>query len=277
MIVTETEWNQAATVLGDAGPSLPPSYDDSIMQRPPLPPRSPRSTPSIESPGGQLGEPSTSVQNSPAAEEPAMRYDTNSLAPSVSPSPQAPIQYTFVQSSFNSMILTYQAALVPMYHISTYTNCFVPSSYITVIRRGDSESGALVGQFEMGASVKRSTITLDGKEKLTDAVIHKTKSGKKYFIWRWSADESTHLSWSIEGPIKYCYIGNGIGSKQHPVAFYSPPPLSPRADGRPSPLPALKIYPEGKPKFDHILVSALIIERHRLTPSSLFSVQSWTM
>lgn len=277
MIITETEWNQAAVVHGgdQEAPSHPPSYNDTMIQRPRLPPRSPRpsASPNPDSPNVPLGE-SSSTQNSPAAEE-VMRC---SFPSPTNPSAQGPILYVFVQNSFNSMVLTYQPATLPVYHISTHTNCFIPSSYITVIRRGDSEAGVFVGQFEMGISVKKSTITLDGKEKLTDAVLQKYKSrSDKYYLWRWSVDESSQLSWSMEGPAKYCFLGNGISGKRQPIACYTPPPLTPRADGRPSPPPSLKMYPEGASMFDHIVISALIIERHRLTPSSSSSVQSWSL
>lgn len=36
----------------------------------------------------------------------------------------------------------------PRYHISVSTNCFTPSSYITTVRKGGSEVGELVGEFE---------------------------------------------------------------------------------------------------------------------------------
>ncbi|KAA1471961.1 hypothetical protein DENSPDRAFT_838072 [Dentipellis sp. KUC8613] len=36
----------------------------------------------------------------------------------------------------------------PLYHISVHMNCLMPSSYITIVRRGASESGQYVGEFE---------------------------------------------------------------------------------------------------------------------------------
>jgi hypothetical protein len=50
------------------------------------------------------------------------------------------------------------------------------------------------------------------------------------------------------------------------LATFTPPPLTPRADGRPSPAATLKVYPEGQRLFDHIIISSLILERRRLMP-----------
>lgn len=36
----------------------------------------------------------------------------------------------------------------PLYHISVSMNCFIPSSYITTLRRGANEYGDLVAEFE---------------------------------------------------------------------------------------------------------------------------------
>ena len=36
----------------------------------------------------------------------------------------------------------------PIYHITVEMNCLRPASYITVVRRGGSERGSYVGEFE---------------------------------------------------------------------------------------------------------------------------------
>ncbi|PSS37471.1 hypothetical protein PHLCEN_2v678 [Hermanssonia centrifuga] len=61
-----------------------------------------------------------------------------------------PVIYMFAHAdqSYNGMLLQSQRAMIPLYHISVRLNCFVPSSYITIINRGDSEHGEEVGQFE---------------------------------------------------------------------------------------------------------------------------------
>ena len=46
------------------------------------------------------------------------------------------------------MNLQSQVAMVPIYHISVRMNVFIPSSYITIVTRGDNVRGEAVGQFE---------------------------------------------------------------------------------------------------------------------------------
>lgn len=61
-----------------------------------------------------------------------------------------PITYVFtpILHSFNSMVVRSQLVPIPMYHIAVRMNCFIPSSYITVVTRGDTVEGEEVGQFE---------------------------------------------------------------------------------------------------------------------------------
>ncbi|CAL1698874.1 unnamed protein product [Somion occarium] len=279
MIVTESEFEynqgppeeaqqnesaQSVQPSPSTGMLEPPSYIDVIGTR---------SSASRRHPGHSRDRsqaPSTSHASAGGASGSAQDH-WNSAA-------QGPITYKFVTQSFNSMLLKYEPADLPLYHISTYMNCFIPSSYITVIRRGDSEAGDFVGQFEMGISVKKSTIMIGGKEKVTDAVLSKNQhKAVRTWLWRWHNDENTHLSWTYDSPVKYCYRRAKPGSPEPPLlASYTPPPLVPR-DGRPSPAPSLKVYPDGQPLFDHILVSALVIERKRLTPSSAGPLMSWSV
>ena len=46
------------------------------------------------------------------------------------------------------MIVQSQDAVIPLYHIFVRMNCFIPSSYITTLSRGDTEYGEEVGHFE---------------------------------------------------------------------------------------------------------------------------------
>lgn len=61
-----------------------------------------------------------------------------------------PITYLFapVEHSFNAMVLQSQNAMLPLYHIFVRMNCFIPSSFITTVHRGDTEYGEEVGHFE---------------------------------------------------------------------------------------------------------------------------------
>ncbi|KAL4247569.1 hypothetical protein ABKN59_007741 [Abortiporus biennis] len=274
MIIPEDDWNRAVTIHG-AGPSTdppisttePPNYHDVVDRRPT---------------NHRSREP-TSSNSTRMSRRPEMSGSASGLTPaeeykrSVA---RGSITYTFMQQSFNAMVLIYQPASVPVYHISTHLNIFIPSSHITVVHRGDSEAGDLVGQFEMGVSVKKSTVTIDGREKLTDSVLFKGKGrSDRMWQWRWYNDDNMHLSWSFDSQVKQCYLKHkGPGTQEPPLlASYTPPPLTPRADGKPAPLATMKIYPEGQALFDQILISALIIERKRLTPSSSLSLMSWSI
>lgn len=66
--------------------------------------------------------------------------------------PIVPLTYQFSPlAGTNSMILVPPATAAdtrPKYHISVSMNCFIPSSYITSIRRGGTENGEEVGDFE---------------------------------------------------------------------------------------------------------------------------------
>jgi hypothetical protein len=73
-----------------------------------------------------------------------VRYDTARV-------PTEPIKYTFSPQSFNTMLLVPPPDVQdtrPLYHISVALNCFIPSSFVTTIRRGASEYGEYVGEFE---------------------------------------------------------------------------------------------------------------------------------
>lgn len=107
-----------------------------------------------------------------------------------------PVTHTFVpvQHSFNSMVLHAQPLSIPVYHISVQMNCFIPSSFITVVSRGDSVDGVEVGRFEsvcceilrsgfshssrMGHSVRKDTVQLEGRERVIDLVL--TKHGTRH-------------------------------------------------------------------------------------------------
>ncbi|KAK7685466.1 hypothetical protein QCA50_011330 [Cerrena zonata] len=264
--VGSTEEGRSANTPPAATASEPPSYTDVIRSSGGRPQNRNSSVRSRHA-----NEASTSgVTSSPGGTRSAQEQCNIAAA-------QGPVSYKFITQSFNSMILVYEPANLPLYHISTHVNCFIPSSYITIVRRGDSESGRLVGQFEMGISVKKSTVLIDGREKVTDAVLMKSKfKSIHYWLWRWHSDEGMQLRWSYDSPVKYCFRRDDSTSDPPVLASYTPPPLVLR-DARPSPMPILKVYPEGQPFIDHILLSALIIERKRLTPSSATSVMSWSI
>ena len=63
-----------------------------------------------------------------------------------------------------------------------------------------------------------------------------------------------------------CYLGTkSVGTAENVLAAFTPPPLVPRADGRPAPAATLKLFPQGQEFLDHIVMSTLILERRRLS------------
>ncbi|KAF9453603.1 hypothetical protein P691DRAFT_658346 [Macrolepiota fuliginosa MF-IS2] len=69
----------------------------------------------------------------------------------VARNPVQPVRYQFSNLGANSMILLPPADAPdtrPVYHITVSMNCFVPNCYITTIRRGGTEQGEYVGDFE---------------------------------------------------------------------------------------------------------------------------------
>lgn len=295
MIITNGDYDNVETA------SLPPSYDElsviayePSLQRPV--PRAVHSTPSEPQPlalrrslrvvastpdmqvnaqrcraarasiGNHLSVPISSGGSSGHRSS----VSDGSSPPSPIPRHFHPVIYTFSQSSFNTMVLSADPNESPVqYHVSVQMNCFIPSSYITVVRRG-AEDGEMIGSFEMGISTKRSTITMDGWEQLTETVLRRQK-GKHKDLWEWTFHQNPrlHLSWHCDSPVKYCYMSQKVGKDEATLlASFSPLPPAPRADGQPSAQAALKIFPEGQRYADIVVMSCLILERKRMTPDS---------
>ncbi|TFK85235.1 hypothetical protein K466DRAFT_552414 [Polyporus arcularius HHB13444] len=155
------------------------------------------------------------------------------------------------------------------YHILVHMNCFCPSSFVTVVRRGAAD-GELVGSFEMGISTQRATVNMYGVEKHVDTVL--SREGKKAAdrIWQWNwGDVPQHsICWHRESPVRYCYFMGTDGRPNGPMAAAFTCSSSIVGPDGMSPQPAsLKVYPHGLRALDHIVVSALLVERKRLTPS----------
>ncbi|KAH9926854.1 hypothetical protein B0H21DRAFT_763903 [Amylocystis lapponica] len=270
----------------DISAGRPPSYDDSCqwLSPPNLSPNptSSGSSPSASSSSSSASTPSltTSAHSSgglspnPTAHAPGRlgphTENINGEVYFLPPKQQfAPVIYHFAQHTFNSMLLASRDSATPLYHISVHMNCFVPTSYITIICRGGTPDGEPVASFEMGLSTAKSTVTLAGCTRCTDVVLAKIGSkARRIYEWQWPADKQHHISWLCSSPVKYCYLSTQVGTPNASLlASFTPQALSPRADGAPAPPPALKLFPDGAPLADHIVLSALILERQRLSPS----------
>ncbi|KAI0918337.1 hypothetical protein AcV5_002348 [Taiwanofungus camphoratus] len=278
MIVPEAEWDANANgvqihVTPGPSPPEPPSYDDAIDPSFTRLPETHSSDPGSLS--NSEGSSNARVYSNGQATGSSPAIVDNGQVYLFPPRHFGPVIYIFSQETFHSMVLCARGESTPDYYISVAMNCFIPSSYITTIQRGGSRDGELVGSFEMGISTRKNTVTVDGREKLMDLVLchagskSNVRSLGRVWQWRWHNDDSLHLSWHSDSPVRYCYLSSQTGTPNATLlASYTPVPLSPRADGQPSPPASLKLFPEGRRLFDDILISALIIERKRLTPDS---------
>ncbi|EIM81984.1 uncharacterized protein STEHIDRAFT_161338 [Stereum hirsutum FP-91666 SS1] len=128
-----------------------------------------------------------------------------------------PTKYALAPRTPNSMLVLPPSADAgadsgenALYRISVNSNCFMPSSYITTIRRGGSEDGEFVGDFEIGDSMVKWTITI-GEQQMLLQNIMTTKKEEAHVraslrtnaraapvvaqAWDWNF-RGIHLQWS---------------------------------------------------------------------------------
>ncbi|KAK0233643.1 hypothetical protein IW262DRAFT_1331664 [Armillaria fumosa] len=178
--------------------------------------------------------------------------------------PTTNIVYSFSDIGDNAMILIPSPNAPdtrPKYHISVRMNCFIPSSYITTIRRGATQEGAIVGDFEMGIADKTATLFIRGKEFPIGDVLGKSGS-RRGGLWDWKFVKYG-LFWDCKRNPRKCF---SIDKKTLFAIFM--PVTNLRKPDTPAELPQLEVTPQGQPFFDDILLSVMIIERWRLTPAS---------
>lgn len=94
---------------------------------------------------------------------------------------EGPTKYTLAPRTPNSMLVlppsgsdaavNSDLSVNALYRISVNSNCFMPSSYITTIRRGGSEDGEFVGDFEIGDSLVKWTITIGERQMLLQNIM----------------------------------------------------------------------------------------------------------
>ncbi|ETW77313.1 hypothetical protein HETIRDRAFT_421455 [Heterobasidion irregulare TC 32-1] len=174
----------------------------------------------------------------------------------------------------------------PRYHISVHMNYFIPTSYITVVRKGATENGQCVGEFEMGLSERRSTVTIGQYETFLSSVLSRTGSHLNgEYHWR---NLDLHLYWDCRGrlfkvraptllalnlvfsvlnssPLQ-CFMINDVTKARAALAIYESPGLHDLRREGIDLVHCLEVTPDGQEHFDLILLSVLIIERKRLTP-----------
>ncbi|KAJ8462055.1 hypothetical protein ONZ45_g5210 [Pleurotus djamor] len=150
----------------------------------------------------------------------------------------------------------------PLYHISVKLNLnpFLPVSYITTVRRGADDQGPLVGSFEMSLSQRRATVSIGDIMTGLSKVLQTINSSPRHWSWNFG---DVRLRWDCRNvlddgsPMCICYARDDVSTQ---LASFVPPPLN---ASPPLPAATLTVFPEGHDCFDHILISALIVDRKR--------------
>ncbi|KAF8640773.1 hypothetical protein AX17_000423 [Amanita inopinata Kibby_2008] len=228
---------------------------------------------------------------------PALQYASISATPPNYLQAQRPstnITYTFVPNMDvpNSMTLnppSYLEGSHSPFCISVSMNCFTPSSHITTVRRG-SHHGELVGDFEQvftfsskpptylgdgggrfgTAAAKKPTVCIRGNEYPLNEVIESNHRLFRNVTW----------CYRIMEPERQVCLYWDEGSSNASIACFSSknktvtnllakflPPSHPRKQGRAQEFTRLEVTPHGHDVLDDIVMSALIVERLRTTPS----------
>ncbi|KAH9939483.1 hypothetical protein B0H21DRAFT_780603 [Amylocystis lapponica] len=176
--------------------------------------------------------------------------------------PTQPLIYSFVTWDPQTVYLLPPRAVDPgrgpIYTISVALNLapFVPLSYITTVRRGSDPDGEFVGEFELGVRHKRATVMIGARATRMSNVLQNERRSPKQFRWVY---EAADLRWdcrtALDDGSPMCICAD---ASSHQLASFVPPPL----DASP-PLPeaTLTVFPDGHRFFDHILLSALVVER----------------
>ncbi|KIJ59992.1 hypothetical protein HYDPIDRAFT_99636, partial [Hydnomerulius pinastri MD-312] len=176
------------------------------------------------------------------------------------------ITYTFTSWTSDSMLLMPPATasdLSPLYRISVSLNLnpFSPLSCVMTVQGGGSPSAPVIGTVEcLKQKQKHGTLMMEDSSSRLKNVLWNTSSPDQ---WRWSCND-INLRWDCRAiledgsPMCICYGCDAASDSQ--LATFIPPP----SDASP-PLPAaiLTVFPDGHQHFDHIVMSALIIERKR--------------
>jgi len=193
-----------------------------------------------------------------------MRISTNPRHPNFTPSIAEGYQFiTFVfrPTGFNTMVLSpLPSGHQPLYDITVTMNCLNPTSFVSTIRR--STDGEFVGEFEMGISSEKATIRYGDRYCYMEEIFHKFRKVPSKLNDRWIWEyKDTKLQWDGTGDetATRCYR-EGDKTKTNIAKLIPGSPIN-RQKGT-----VLEVYDNGRALMDHIVVSALIVERKRLSP-----------
>ncbi|KAJ7349324.1 hypothetical protein DFH08DRAFT_141907 [Mycena albidolilacea] len=134
--------------------------------------------------------------------------------------PLVPVNYEFSPRGFNTLLLLPPPGAQntrPQYHISVALNCMNPFSFITTVRRGASDTGPYVGEFEMGISTIPGTVVMaDCQMKIKEAI--RNDPGSRW-TWRFRDDPTQHIRWQLMDSstgVSNCFFA----SEPHPASTH---------------------------------------------------------
>ncbi|KAK0506246.1 hypothetical protein EDD18DRAFT_24077 [Armillaria luteobubalina] len=182
--------------------------------------------------------------------------------------PEYPITYTFTNWNSKTMLLipptdtatTSGSEPLPSYTISVSLNLnpFLPISYVTSVHRVGSEDSLFLGEFELAINHSREILIMGGFSTRISNVLSNIQSSPRHWWWGFG---NVSLRWDCRTALEdgsfmcICYAADDSRTQ---LATFIPPPIS---SSPPLPDPVLTVFPDGHQCFDHILISALIIER----------------
>ncbi|KAH8097035.1 hypothetical protein BXZ70DRAFT_944003 [Cristinia sonorae] len=172
------------------------------------------------------------------------------------------ITCTFDQISSHAMILVPPSSMMdtrPLYYISFKEDFFLPGNLITTIRRGGSENGKFVGEFNLkggqnGASVRMGS----GPERWLAEVWN--QQSHTYSKWKYD-DQSPLLLWERKTIVKSCHL---YDKNTESICRFAVPNYALRNSAVQVAKLELKTVAQDPDICDHIILSALLMERQRL-------------
>ncbi|TCD60693.1 hypothetical protein EIP91_009660 [Steccherinum ochraceum] len=174
------------------------------------------------------------------------------------------VTYTFSPIGSSSMVLVPPSTAInrdtrPLYHISWREDYWLAGNNITTIRRGGSENGQFVAEFNLKGDQKGASVRMGTYEEQWIGEVFKPRNGN-HQKWRYN-DHTPALYWDKRIHVKSCSLTANNGEI---IARFAPPNYNVRNIG--TQVSKLEVRPAGQDQVlcDHILVSALILERLRV-------------
>ncbi|KAI0814805.1 hypothetical protein BC629DRAFT_813521 [Irpex lacteus] len=220
--------------------------------------------------------------HSPLSAPHSPRNFSNPHSPLLAPRPirqqsfqqlQVPCTCTFYELANATMVLCPPGEVenqTPLYTFHVSPSCFQPMSFITTVKRGGPGSKQLIARFEMGMSRDPPTLLMDNiPYQLHDVFFEfrKVKSKLKQDRWRWVRGQY-NLHWYYSSDFEaICHHDSDqaktpLATLISAAGAHTPGTLPPSGQ----PMTRLMVMTPNQALLDEIVVSALLVERKRLTP-----------